>query len=117
MTDQPEMVDHVRTASRPSDLRITDMRIANLVGLPVDVSLIRIDTNQGISVPGWRAAPSPSPQLKASTIGRCRIPTLRKIVRFIVEKTLEPLLAGITARYAQCRPLFATVDIFIVTLV
>jgi L-alanine-DL-glutamate epimerase-like enolase superfamily enzyme len=49
MVDQPQTVDNVNTASRPSDLRITDLRIANLVGMPMDVSLIRIDTNQGIS--------------------------------------------------------------------
>jgi L-alanine-DL-glutamate epimerase-like enolase superfamily enzyme len=49
MTDQPQMVDHVNTASRPTDLRITDMRIANLTGLPFKASLIRLDTNQGIS--------------------------------------------------------------------
>jgi L-alanine-DL-glutamate epimerase-like enolase superfamily enzyme len=30
-------------------MRITDMRVANLVGLPFNASLIRIDTNQGIS--------------------------------------------------------------------
>lgn len=49
MTDQPQILDNVNTNSRPTDLRITDMRIANLVGLPMDLSLIRIDTNQGIS--------------------------------------------------------------------
>ena len=40
---------HVNTNSRPSDLRITDLRIANLANLPMRVTLIRIDTNQGIS--------------------------------------------------------------------
>ncbi|HEX2619721.1 MAG TPA: mandelate racemase/muconate lactonizing enzyme family protein, partial [Phototrophicaceae bacterium] len=49
MADQPRIEDHVNTNSRPSDLRITDLRVANLVGLPMDGSLIRIDTNQGIS--------------------------------------------------------------------
>lgn len=40
---------NVNTHSRPSDLRITDLRVANLAGLPMRCSLIRIDTNQGIS--------------------------------------------------------------------
>jgi L-alanine-DL-glutamate epimerase-like enolase superfamily enzyme len=35
--------------SRPSDLRITDMRIAHIQGAPMRVPIIRIDTNQGIS--------------------------------------------------------------------
>ncbi len=36
------------TRSNPSQLRITDMRIANLSGLPFRASIIRLDTNQGI---------------------------------------------------------------------
>jgi len=40
--------ENVKTASRPSDLQITDVRICNLSGIPMRVSLIRIDTNQGI---------------------------------------------------------------------
>ncbi len=47
-TTQPRPEDHVNTQSRPSDLRITDLRVANLRGLPMRVSLIRIDTNQGL---------------------------------------------------------------------
>ena len=39
---------NVNAHSRPSDLRITDMRIANVLG-PMRSTLIRIDTNQGIS--------------------------------------------------------------------
>jgi L-alanine-DL-glutamate epimerase-like enolase superfamily enzyme len=35
--------------SHPSALKITDLRIVNLVGLPMRCSLLRIDTNQGIS--------------------------------------------------------------------
>jgi L-alanine-DL-glutamate epimerase-like enolase superfamily enzyme len=49
MTDQEQIADRVSTSSRPSDLRITDLRVANLVGMPMDLSIIRIDTNQGIS--------------------------------------------------------------------
>src|SRR5882757_2979466 len=33
----------------PSDLKITDLRIANLVGVPFRSTIVRIDTNQGIS--------------------------------------------------------------------
>ena len=40
---------HVRQHSRPSDLKITDLRVVNLKGLPMDLSLVRIDTNQGLS--------------------------------------------------------------------
>jgi L-alanine-DL-glutamate epimerase-like enolase superfamily enzyme len=40
--------EHVSTASRPSALRITDLRVANLHGVPFRSSIIRIDTNQGI---------------------------------------------------------------------
>jgi hypothetical protein len=35
--------------SRPSQLKITDLRQVTLKSLPMDMSLIRIDTNQGIS--------------------------------------------------------------------
>ena len=48
MPTQPRPEDHVNANSRPSDLKITDLRIANLVGLPMRVSIIRIDTNQGL---------------------------------------------------------------------
>ena len=40
---------HVDRHSRPSDLEITDLRIVNLVGLPMRCTLLRIDTNQGLS--------------------------------------------------------------------
>ncbi len=39
----------VSRASRPSQLRITDLRVAVVTGLPFRVPLIRIDTNQGLS--------------------------------------------------------------------
>jgi len=39
----------VSRASQPSQLRITDLRIAVISGAPMRVPLIRIDTNQGIS--------------------------------------------------------------------
>jgi L-alanine-DL-glutamate epimerase-like enolase superfamily enzyme len=40
--------EHVSTASRPSALRITDLRVANLHGVPFRSSIIRLDTNQGL---------------------------------------------------------------------
>ena len=40
---------YVNRNSKPSDLRITDLRIAQIQGAPMRVPIIRIDTNQGIS--------------------------------------------------------------------
>ena len=42
------VTENVRTDSRPSDLKITDLRVANLSRVPFRSTLIRIDTNQGI---------------------------------------------------------------------
>lgn len=42
-------LDRVNTNSRPSELRITDLRIATVIGAPMRCPIIRIDTNQGIS--------------------------------------------------------------------
>jgi L-alanine-DL-glutamate epimerase-like enolase superfamily enzyme len=42
---------NVNRASEPSALKITDLRVATVVGAPFTVPLIRIDTNQGIV--GW----------------------------------------------------------------
>ena len=38
----------VNRNSKPSDLRITDLRIALIQGAPMRVPIIRIDTNQGL---------------------------------------------------------------------
>ncbi len=46
MTEQ--LLDKVKTSSSPSDLRITDLRIASLRGLPMRTGILRIDTNQGL---------------------------------------------------------------------
>ena len=40
--------DAINTNSRPSDLRITDMRVAEIVGAPFTSALLKIYTNQGI---------------------------------------------------------------------
>jgi L-alanine-DL-glutamate epimerase-like enolase superfamily enzyme len=47
--DAGAALQNVQTHSRPSDLKITDVRVAQLVDAPMRVPLIRIDTNQGIS--------------------------------------------------------------------
>jgi L-alanine-DL-glutamate epimerase-like enolase superfamily enzyme len=39
---------NVNTNSKPSDLKITDMRVAVVTGAPFTCPLLRIDTNQGI---------------------------------------------------------------------
>lgn len=39
---------HVNPYSRPSDLKITDIRLANLAGIPMRVTIIRVETNQGL---------------------------------------------------------------------
>ncbi|MEZ4673532.1 MAG: mandelate racemase/muconate lactonizing enzyme family protein [Caldilineaceae bacterium] len=39
---------NVNTNSRPTDLKITDMRIAHLAGIPMRAPIIRIETNQGL---------------------------------------------------------------------
>src|SRR6266481_7756445 len=39
---------NTNTNSRPSDLKITDMRVATITRAPMTDPIIRIDTNQGI---------------------------------------------------------------------
>ena len=41
--------DNVNTCSRPSQLEITDLRVAVIKGAPFRAILVRLDTNQGIS--------------------------------------------------------------------
>src|SRR6516162_11526780 len=43
-----EALNRVNTNSTPSDLRITDMRVAEIVGAPFISALLKIYTNQGI---------------------------------------------------------------------
>jgi gluconate/galactonate dehydratase len=43
-----DTLNNVNTYSRPSDLKITDMRFATVVGAPMRCPLIKISTNQGI---------------------------------------------------------------------
>ena len=43
-----DTLTHVRTASHPSDLRITDLRVAEITGAPFRSALLKIYTNQGL---------------------------------------------------------------------
>ena len=45
-TEQP--LDRVRTYSKPTALRITDIRMATIVGAPMRCPLIKVETNQGL---------------------------------------------------------------------
>lgn len=49
MTTPEEALNHVNPYSTPSDLRITDIRFADIVGAPMHCILLRIETNQGIT--------------------------------------------------------------------
>lgn len=87
MSEKP-LESNVNTASRPSDLKITDIRVCNLKGLPMDASIIRIDTNQGLTgygeVRDW-ATPTYAMMLKNRLIGEnpCNIDKVfRKIKQF-----------------------------------
>ena len=87
MTDA-SLESNVKTFSLPTDLRITDLRIVNLRELPFDVSILRIDTNQGISGYGEvrdGASPSYALLLKSRLLGEnpCNIDKIfRKIKQF-----------------------------------
>jgi gluconate/galactonate dehydratase len=43
-----EVLDYVSTFSRPSQLKITDMRFADITGAPMHCTLMKIYTNQGL---------------------------------------------------------------------
>ena len=47
-TGYEKVTENVNTNSRPSDLKITDMRVATVVGAPMRCPIIRIDTNQDV---------------------------------------------------------------------
>jgi L-alanine-DL-glutamate epimerase-like enolase superfamily enzyme len=88
MAEQIPLGENVRQYSRPSDLKITDMRVCHLCGLPMDATVIRIETNQGIcgygEVRDW-ASPTYALMLKSRIIGEnpCNIDRIfRKIKQF-----------------------------------
>ena len=80
--------DHVRTASRPSELRITDMRTATVGWDNWHFTIVRIDTNQGISGYGEVrdfASKNYALMLKSRLVGEnpCNVDKLfRKIKQF-----------------------------------
>jgi L-alanine-DL-glutamate epimerase-like enolase superfamily enzyme len=83
---QPTLEANVSRSSIPSDLRITDLRIANLVGVPFRSSIVRIDTNQGISGYGEvrdQASKTYALLLKSRLIGEnpCNIDKIFRKVR------------------------------------
>ena len=43
-----EVLDNVRTASKPSELKITDMRVADIIGAPMPCCILKLYTNQGL---------------------------------------------------------------------
>ena len=47
--DFTETLAHVSTGSSPSDLRITDMKIADIANAPMHCILVKLETNQGIT--------------------------------------------------------------------
>src|SRR5690606_11440054 len=62
----------VKRDSRPSELNITDLRVATIVGAPMTCPIIRIDTNQGLV--GWGevrdgASPNYALMLKSRLLG------------------------------------------------
>ena len=62
---------HVNTNSKPSDLRITDMRFVDIVGAPMHCTLLRIETNQGIT--GYGEVRDGASKLYAQMLKRIRI--------------------------------------------
>ena len=81
-------VQNTNTRSRPSDLKITDLRIAHVGHAPMNCPLIRIDTNQGVYGLGEvrdGASPTYALILKSRLLGEnpCNIDRLfRKIKQF-----------------------------------
>ena len=111
---------NVSTAARPSDLRITDLRVARLRGAPFHSTLIRIDTDQGISGYGEvrdGGSPTYALMLKSRLLGQnpCDVDRLfRRIKQFghharqaggvcAVEMALMDLAGrGWTSAWASC---------------
>lgn len=48
MTSADDALAHVNTYSSPSELKITDIRFADIVGAPMHCSLMKVYTNQGL---------------------------------------------------------------------
>ncbi|MBO4389415.1 MAG: mandelate racemase/muconate lactonizing enzyme family protein, partial [Lachnospiraceae bacterium] len=41
-------LQYVRQSSKPTDLRITDMKFVDIVGAPMHCILLKLETNQGL---------------------------------------------------------------------
>ena len=79
---------NTNTNSKPSELKITDLRIAEVTKAPMECPLLRIDTNQGIyglgEVRDW-ASPTYALILKSRILGEnpCDVDKIfRKIKQF-----------------------------------
>src|SRR5579859_1070690 len=83
-----EFPKNVNTSSSPSDLKITDLRVAWVAKAPMDCPIIRIDTNQGVYGLGEvrdGASPTYALMLKSRILGEnpCNIDRIfRKIKQF-----------------------------------
>lgn len=80
------MTSRVNRNSKPSELKITDLRIAEIENIPFRVPLIRIDTNQGISGYGEvrdNGAKEYALFLKSRILGEnpCNVEKIFKIIR------------------------------------
>ncbi|GAA4417618.1 hypothetical protein GCM10023187_50210 [Nibrella viscosa] len=80
------LTQKVQKASKPSDLKITDLRVAHLVGVPFGSPIIRIDTNQGLV--GWGevrdgASPNYALMLKSRLLGKnpCNVEKVFKEIK------------------------------------
>ena len=77
---------NVSAYSSPTQLKITDLRIVNLRALPFDVTILRIDTNQGISGYGEvrdGASPTYALMLKSRLLGEnpCNIDKIFRAIK------------------------------------
>jgi len=80
------LTQQVNRRSSPSELRITDLRIAEVGGIPFRCPIIRIDTNQGIS--GYGEVRDNGPKeyalfLKSRILGEnpCNVEKLFRVIR------------------------------------
>ena len=86
--DTPRPEDHINSASRPNDLKITDLRTATVGWGGWRFPIIRIDTNQGLSGYGEvrdGASKNYALMLKSRLLGEnpCNVDKLfRKIKQF-----------------------------------